>query len=385
MATIAKGDDVTDVEVTHETFDEPEGKHALDDDDIRAITDRELQYATQYCFETLGEERNKAMSYYLGLAEGDLAPPEVRGPFKRGITDVSDTIEWLLPALLAVFTAGPNVIEFAPRKDGDEDAAAQATEYLNYVFYQQNAGWLTLYTWFKDALIQKVGVVKAWWDNADEVVTEFYKGLSEDQFTDLLEDETIEPTEHTAYPDPAALHMAQAQYQVALEQYTEQQAMVSTLSRIGIPAPMAQQAAVSMHAQKTAANHAGEVPPPGAMKPPPPMPPKPPAMPPGPPPGAAPPGVPPPGAAMGPGPGAPPPGPPGAPAGPGAAPPPKLPPPPPPGPPSGAMGPQTGPNGLLVKPKPVNPRMLPKVHDVRLTRTKAGGRMKSRGCRPRSF
>src|SRR5262249_23619467 len=156
------------------------------------------------------------------------------------------------PALMAVFTGGPNVIEFAPRKEGDDDAAAQCTEYLNYLFYQRNAGWMTLYTWFKDALIQKVGILKVWWDNAPEEIVEFYKGLTEDEFVDLLEDDTVEPTEHSKYPDPQAVHAAQAAYAVALEQYTEQQAMMATLSRLGIGPDVAAQAAVATRAQKNA-------------------------------------------------------------------------------------------------------------------------------------
>lgn len=371
MATIAKLHDVTDVEITHETIDdEPKGKRALDDDDIRAITDRELQKATQYCFETLGEERNKAMAYYLGLAEGDLAPPEVEDRSSVVSTDVSDTIEWLLPALMAVFTGGPNVNEFVATKEGDEEAAEQCTAYVNYQFYQRNAGWMTLYTWFKDALIQKVGIVKAWWDTAPEVVKEYYKGLTEDQFTDLLEDETIEPLEHTKYTDPAALYAAEAEYQVALEQYSEQQAMVATLARFGIGPDVASAAAAATRARKAAADHAGEVPP---------------APPPKPPPSAAP--MPGPGGAMGPGappppmpgppPGAPMP-PPGPQGGPPVPPPPKLAPPPPPGGPTGATG-------LLAKPKPVNPRELPQVHDVRLKRTKKGGKLCVEPVPPEEF
>lgn len=394
----AKNADATDVEITHETTDAPEGQHALDDDDIRAITDKELQAATSYCFDQLGEERNKAMAYYLALPEGDLAPPELEDRSAVVSTDVSDTIEWLLPALMSIFTAGPSVVEFVPTKEGDDDAAEQATDYLNYLFYQRNAGWYTLYTWFKDALIQKVGVVKVWWDKAPEVVSEFYKGLTEDQFTELLDDNTVEPTEHTAYPDPAAVHEAEAQYQIALERYTEQQSMIATLTRLGIDPGIAQQAAGSTTIKKAAANHAGEEPPEGLKKPPPPPMPAPgpggPPKPPGPPmPGA---GGPPPGP-PGPPQGLPPGPPPGAMAGPpgprpgGASV-------PPPGPPLGGMngaggppppqlpGPPPGPPpGLVPKPKPVNPRQLPQCHDVRVKRTKAAGQLKVAGVPPEEF
>ena len=358
MPTISQHDDAEDVEITRETFDEPRSRDAMDDDEIRGITDKFIQEAASFCFDQVGAERNRAMIYYLGLAEDDLAPPAVADRSAVVSTDVSDTIEWMLPALMSIFTAGPSVVEFTPRKEGDEDQAEQATEYLNYVFYQQNPGWEAIYTWFKDALIQKVGIMKVWWDDTPETVTEFYRGLTEDQLTEMLEDDTIDPIEHTAYPDPAALHAARAQYQQALERYSEQQAMISTLTGTGWPMQMAQAAASATMQQRLSPSMTGATPPPAPpMRPPPPPPPaQPPAAaapPPPPGPGAQAPGAPP---AMPGGPAAP--GAPGANAGPPAVP---APPPQPP---------------LLKAPKQPNPAQLPQLHDLRLKRTKAGGRVK---------
>jgi hypothetical protein len=349
MPTIVKPDDVEDVEVTKETFKEPRSRDAMDDVEIRQITDKYIQEAQTFCFDQLGEERNRAMSYYLGLPEDDLAPPAIPDRSAVVSTDVSDTIEWMLPALMNIFTAGPSVVEFVPRKEGDEDQAEQATEYLNYVFYQQNPGWSELYTWFKDALIQKVGVMKVWWDDAPEQVTEFYRGLNEDQLTELLEDDSIEPIEHTAYPDPAALHQAQADYTLKLQLYAEQQAMIKALVASGVPEQAAEMAASQTMQAKQSPMMTGktmEPPPPPAQQPKqPPPPPQPPAS-------AAPP---------------PPPGPggqpqPGGPAAPQAGP--QQPPAPPPKPP------------LIKPPRQPNPRQMPQLHDLRLKRTKSGGRVK---------
>jgi hypothetical protein len=357
MPTITEYDDAEDVEITRETFNEPRGRNAMDDDEIRGITDKFIQEAASFCFDQLGDERNRAMIYYLGLAEDDLAPPAVADRSQVVSTDVSDTIEWMLPALMAIFTAGPSVVEFTPRKEGDEDAAEQATEYLNYIFYQQNPGWQAIYTWFKDALIQKVGVIKVWWDDTPETVTEFYRGLTEDQLTDMLEDDTVDPIEHTAYPDPAALHAARAQYQLQVEHFAEQQAMIKSLVSAGFPEQAAQAAASATMQQRLSPAMTGATPPPPPPMRPPPAPPQAPAQPPA---AAAPPPPP------GPGPQGPmmPGGPaaPGAPMGPQGAPPapPQAPPPPP----------------LLQQPREPDPARLPQLHDLRLKRTQAGGRLK---------
>lgn len=369
MPSIVK-QDVEDVTVTHETFTQPKTRDRMNDDELRSITDREIQQAANFCGDELAAERNRAMAYYLGLAEDDLAPPEIPDRSAAISTDVSDTIEWLLPALMSIFTAGPSVLEFTPRKEGDEDEAQQATEYLNYLFYQRNPGWSELYTWFKDALIQKVGIMKCYWDSAPEQVTEFYRGLDEDQLTDMLEDDSVEPIEHTAYPDPDALHQAQAQFQIQTEQYAEQQAMIRALTGAGYPQAAAEQAASITHSVRH-----GPPPPTGVNAPkgdaatPPPPAPKPPAKPPGPPPAppAGPPAPPP--MAGGPVPPGPQPGPAGGPpAGLAMGGPPGAPPAMPPGPPP--------PPPLLKKPVPVDPSRIPQVHDVRLKRTKKKGKVK---------
>lgn len=67
-------------------------------------------------------------------------------------SEVQDTVEWVLPELLDVFTSTDKAVEFEPVTPEDVQGAEQATDTCNYVFYKQNNGFLTLYTAFKDAL-----------------------------------------------------------------------------------------------------------------------------------------------------------------------------------------------------------------------------------------
>jgi hypothetical protein len=55
---------------------------------------------------------------------------------------------------------------------------------------------MILYTWFMDGLISKNGVVKAWWDESEEVTTETYKGINDFEFADLQRDDELEIEEH---------------------------------------------------------------------------------------------------------------------------------------------------------------------------------------------
>ena len=65
----------------------------------------------------------------------------------------------LMAPLMEIFAGGEEVVQFAPVGPEDVAAAEQETDYVNHVFMQQNPGFLVLYSFIKDALLSKVGVV----------------------------------------------------------------------------------------------------------------------------------------------------------------------------------------------------------------------------------
>ena len=66
---------------------------------------------------------------------------------------------------------------------------------------RQNPGFSTIYQWFKDALLQKNGVVKHYWDDSTETLKEEYKNLTEEEFMALLMDDNVDVKEHTEIMD----------------------------------------------------------------------------------------------------------------------------------------------------------------------------------------
>jgi hypothetical protein len=133
----------------------------------------------------LAEERADAMDYYLGHMRKDM--PAQDGRSRAVSTDVSDTIEGLMPHLMDIFAGSDEVVRFEPVGPEDEAAAAQETDYVNHVFMQQNPGFMILYSFIKDALLSKVGVVKVWWEEREEESRETYYDLTEDQFALLAQ------------------------------------------------------------------------------------------------------------------------------------------------------------------------------------------------------
>ena len=132
--------------------------------EILSILNREIRASSGYIGGEIVSRRKRSLEYYLGRPFGN----EQEGRSQVISTDVSDTIEGLMPSLMRIFTASDNVFECEPVGPEDEEAAKQATDYLNHIFYKQNSGFTALYTAFKDALIQKNGILKVFWDESQK-------------------------------------------------------------------------------------------------------------------------------------------------------------------------------------------------------------------------
>ena len=133
----------------------------------------------------LSSDRSDAMDYYLGDMSKDM--PAAEGRSRAVSTDVADTIEGLMPQLMDIFAGSDEVVRFEPVGPEDEEAAQQETDYVNHVFMQQNPGFMVLYSFVKDALLSKVGIVKVWWEEGEEEQRESYYDLTDDQFALLAQ------------------------------------------------------------------------------------------------------------------------------------------------------------------------------------------------------
>ncbi|MEA2781433.1 MAG: hypothetical protein QOK29_2977 [Rhodospirillaceae bacterium] len=177
----------------------------LRDDEVLAICQAEIAGSLGFLNGKLAQGRLKALQYYNAEPYGN----EIDGSSQIVTTEVRDTVESIMPSLMKIFMSGDKVAQFDPTGPEDEAVAEQATDYANYIFTKDNPGFLILETAFRDALIQKVGIVKLYWDDAEDLTRETYQGLSEDELQQLVSPDEIEVIAHTAYagtllqPDPA--------------------------------------------------------------------------------------------------------------------------------------------------------------------------------------
>jgi hypothetical protein len=156
----------------------------MSDEEILNQCQTEIDSAIGYLETETVEQRAEAMDYYLRKPYGN----EVDGSSAVVTGEVAEAVDGALPQLIRVFTSNEDAVQFEPVKDGDEPFAEQASDMANWVFYKDNDGFLILHNWFKDALLQKVGIVKAYWSEKKDITKEKYKNLSDDELTMLLMD-----------------------------------------------------------------------------------------------------------------------------------------------------------------------------------------------------
>jgi hypothetical protein len=159
----------------------------MDEGKIKGIIENEIDNSIGYIDSETVEDRKKALEYYLRQPYGN----EVEGRSSIVTGEVAEAIDGALPQLVRTFTTTEDIVYFEPRGPQDEETAKQATDYCNWAFYRENDGMLILHNWFKDALLQKVGVVKSYWDDKTSVTKEEYKNLSEDELAYLLSDQSL--------------------------------------------------------------------------------------------------------------------------------------------------------------------------------------------------
>ena len=140
---------------------------------------------------TYSDEINKnqenALDYYLGNLPGSAE----EGRSQVISTDVADAIELLLPMIVKQMVSRGPIISFNAIHEQDEEQAELETQYVHDVFMSDNTGFLNIYTFVKDALMQKNGIMKVYFDDTPEITNEEYSGINELQAQQLLSDPEI--------------------------------------------------------------------------------------------------------------------------------------------------------------------------------------------------
>lgn len=178
----------------------------MNDDELRTLLQQEVSSAVAWSETALRREQERNLRYYLGMPMGN----EVEGRSQVLSWDVFEVVESAMPSFLEPFFSGDKIGEFQPRTPADDAYCDQATDYINYIVKDANDGFLIFNAWIKDALISKVGIVRAEWEEEEPKRVEF-EALSDDQMALLAQDPNSEIIEHSARPVPGMPAQNEAQ------------------------------------------------------------------------------------------------------------------------------------------------------------------------------
>jgi hypothetical protein len=200
------------------------GFEPMDDAELEALVAGELTDAVSFIDAELSPVRARAIQYYRGEPFGN----EEEGRSQVVSTDVRDTINGIMPSLMKVFFGSNRVVQFVPRGPEDIASAEQATDYVNWIFQNDNNGFLLCHSVFKDALRGALGVAKYYWEEKVEVKTEHYTGLDESALTVLLSERDVVGSAIESMDDPS--------YQPPVDPMTGQP-VVDPMTGMPLPVP----------------------------------------------------------------------------------------------------------------------------------------------------
>lgn len=161
---------------------------SLTDNEILAVCQSEIDAASGYSNGELAEQRADAMDRYLGEPYGD----EVEGRSQFLTREVLEAIEGILPSLCRIFCEEDNMVVFEATGPEDEQQAAQESDTVNYIYWSRNRGFYNTYSFLKDALLSKTGILKCWVDKTEEEEREEYENIDDIQLGELMEEEGYE-------------------------------------------------------------------------------------------------------------------------------------------------------------------------------------------------
>ena len=178
----------------------------MEQNELKSILQAEIDDAIGFIESETVDQRKQALQAYLRQPYGN----EVEGKSQIVTGEVAEAIDGALPSLVRIFTGSDNIVVFEPQGPKDEASAKQATDYCNWVFNRDNEGVSILHDWFKDALMVKNGIVKAYWEDKEDVTKERYFDLTNDELAMLMSDETMEIFEQDTTEFPIFDPMGQA-------------------------------------------------------------------------------------------------------------------------------------------------------------------------------
>ena len=193
--------------------------------DINGIVREALFDAVDFVESEIAPSRIKSQRYFDG--EVDIGEEEGRSTVVA--TKVRDTVRAIKPSLMRVFLSTDRAVEYVPAGPKDVQFAELATKYMQYKF-SELGGYRIINDAFHDALIKKVGIVKAYWDTVSEQEIYEYNDINDQEYSVIVNEEGVDVIEHSVTQsieiDPMGMQVEMPRHYLKISRTTERGDMV---------------------------------------------------------------------------------------------------------------------------------------------------------------
>jgi hypothetical protein len=188
--------------------------------EINGIVRDALMDAVDFVESEIAPDRIRSQRYFDG--EVDIGEEEGRSTVVA--TKVRDTVRAIKPSLMRVFLSTDRAVEYVPAGPKDVQFAEMATKYMQYKF-NELGGYRIINDAFHDALVKKVGVVKAYWDTYTDQEIYEYNDLNDQEYSVIVNEDGVDVLEHSVTQsmeiDPMGMQMEMPRHDLKISRSTE--------------------------------------------------------------------------------------------------------------------------------------------------------------------
>ena len=188
--------------------------------EIQGIVREAVLEAVDFVESEIAPSRIKAQRYF----DGEVDIGEEDGRSKVVATKVRDTVRAIKPSLMRVFLSTDRAVEYVPSGPKDVNFAELATKYMQYKF-NELGGYRIINDAFHDALVKKVGIVKAYWDTYTDQEIYEYHDLNDQEYALIANEDNVEILEHDVEAsieiDPMGMQVEMPKHYLKIARNTE--------------------------------------------------------------------------------------------------------------------------------------------------------------------
>ena len=161
----------------------------MDEGQLRSVIQSYVDDSVAFTENEVSQQQADSLRYYYG--EKPAAAP-TKGRSSVVSRDVADGVDWVMPSLMRIFQGDKDVVRFKPQNAQDIQQAKQEQQYVNYIFNEENNGYMLTHDFLQDGLLAKNGVFKVYQEEKMFKSFDDYSGLTLDQLKLLLAPEENE-------------------------------------------------------------------------------------------------------------------------------------------------------------------------------------------------